>query len=32
VTPRYLLLACIVIAVGLTLATIEFLFRRTIND
>jgi len=25
-------LACIVIAVGLTLATIEFLFRRTIND
>jgi hypothetical protein len=30
--PRFLLLACIAVAIGLTLATIEFLFRRTIYD
>jgi hypothetical protein len=28
--PRVIMLACIIIAIGLTLATIEFLFRRTI--
>lgn len=32
VTPRFLLLACIAIAIGLTLGTIEFLFRRTISE
>ena len=32
VAPRFLLLACITVAIGLTLATIEFLFRRTIPD
>jgi hypothetical protein len=31
-SPRLLLLACIAVAIGLTLATIEFLFRRTIYD
>jgi preprotein translocase subunit Sec61beta len=32
ITPRFLLLACIAVAIALTLATIEFLFRRTIYD
>ena len=32
VAPRFLLLACITVAIELTLATIEFLFRRTIPD
>jgi hypothetical protein len=32
VAPQFLLLACIAVAIGLTLATIEFLFRRTIYD
>jgi hypothetical protein len=31
-TPRILLLMCIAVAIALTLATIEFLFRRTIHD
>jgi hypothetical protein len=31
-TPRILLLMCIAVAIALTLATIEFLFRRTIYD
>jgi hypothetical protein len=30
VSPRVMMLACIVIVIGLTLATIEFLFRRTV--
>ena len=30
--PRFLLLACIAVAIGLTLATIEFLFRRSVYD
>jgi len=32
VTARFLLLACIAMAIGLTLGTIEFLFRRTISE
>jgi hypothetical protein len=32
VAPRFLLLTCIAVAIGLTLATIEFLFRRSIYD
>jgi hypothetical protein len=30
VAPRVMMLACIIIAIGLTVATIEFLFRRTV--
>ncbi|MGH9696669.1 MAG: hypothetical protein ACRD5Z_21155 [Bryobacteraceae bacterium] len=32
IAPRFLLLACIAVAIGLTLATIEFLFRRSVYD
>jgi hypothetical protein len=32
IAPQFLLLACIAVAIGLTLATIEFLFRRAIYD
>ncbi len=31
VAPRVMMLACIIIVIGLTLATIELLFRRTID-
>jgi hypothetical protein len=30
VAPRVMMLACIIIAIGLTVGIIEFLFRRTI--
>jgi len=32
IAPRIFLLMCIAVAIALTLATIEFLFRRTIYD